>query len=151
MCWNNNNFLWVILILILFFCGCGGNGICSHIYYSTDNFETRTTMFEMKKMPANNMQYVEAKPVISLKEGQQLLVRVYPWYNGTATGKTICLSDLTIHGMAVDASGTGIQTITSQPQAAGRCYDLLGRSHTSFRSGLNIVRTNDGSIKKIIK
>ena len=135
----------------LFACGCGGNGMCSHIYYSTDNFETRTTMFEMKKMPANNMQYVEAKPVISLKEGQQLLVRVYPWYNGTATGKTICLSDLTIHGMAVDASGTGIQTITSQPQAAGRCYDLLGRSHTSLRSGLNIVRTNDGSIKKIIK
>jgi hypothetical protein len=109
-------------------------------------------MFEMKKMPANNMQYVESKPVISLKEGQQLLVRVYPWYNGTATGKTICLSDLTIHGMAVDASGTGIQTIASQPQAAGsKCYDLLGRSHNSFRSGLNIVRTNDGSIKKIIK
>ena len=136
----------------LFACGCGGNGMCSHIYYSTDNFETRTTMFEMKKMPANNMQYVESKPVISLKEGQQLLVRVYPWYNGTATGKTICLSDLTIHGMAVDASGTGIQTIASQPQAAGsKCYDLLGRSHNSFRSGLNIVRTNDGSIKKIIK
>ena len=135
----------------LFACGCGGNGMCSHVYYSTDNFETRTTMFEMKKMPANNMQYVEAKPVISLKEGQQLLVRVYPWYNGTATGKTICLSDLTIHGMAVDASGTGIQTIASQPQAAGgKCYDLLGRSHTSFRSGLNIVRTSDGSIKKII-
>ena len=135
----------------LFACGCGGNGMCSHIYYSTDNFETRTTMFEMKKMPANNMQYVESKPVISLKEGQQLLVRVYPWYNGTATGKTICLSDLTIHGMAVDASGTGIQTIASQPQAAGsKCYDLLGRSHNSFRSGLNIVRTNDGSIKKII-
>ena len=135
----------------LFACGCGGNGMCSHIYYSTDNFETRTTMFEMKKMPANNMQYVESKPVISLKEGQQLLVRVYPWYNGTATGKTICLSDLTIHGMAVDASGTGIQTIASQPQAAGgKCYDLLGRSHTSFRSGLNIVRTSDGSIKKII-
>lgn len=136
----------------LFACGCGGNGMCSHVYYSTDNFETRTTMFEMKKMPANNMQYVESKPVISLKEGQQLLVRVYPWYNGTATGKTICLSDLTIHGMAVDASGTGIQTIASQPQAAGsKCYDLLGRSHNSFRSGLNIVRTNDGSIKKIIK
>lgn len=135
----------------LFACGCGGNGMCSHIYYSTDNFKTRTTMFEMKKMPANNMQYVESKPVISLKEGQQLLVRVYPWYNGTATGKTICLSDLTIHGMAVDASGTGIQTIASQPQAAGsKCYDLLGRSHTSFRSGLNIVRTSDGSIKKII-
>ena len=88
----------------LFACGCGGNGMCSHVYFSTDNFQTRTTMFEMKKMPANNMQYVEAKPVIKLEEGQQLLVRVYPWYNGTATGKTICLSDLHIHGMAQEAA-----------------------------------------------
>ena len=90
----------------LFVCGCGGNGMCSHIYYSTDNFETRSTIFEMKKMPANNMQYVEAKPVIKLEEGQELLVRVYPWYNGAATGKTICLSDLRIHGMATDATTT---------------------------------------------
>ncbi|MBQ4392351.1 MAG: Ig-like domain-containing protein [Prevotella sp.] len=95
----------------LFACGCGGNGMCSHIYFSTDNFQTRTTMFEMKKMPANNMQYVEAKPVVKLKQGQQLLVRVYPWYNGAATGKTICLSDLHIHGMAQEASDTGEEPV----------------------------------------
>ena len=138
-------------LISLFVSGCGGNGMCCHVYYSTDNFETRTTIFEYKKMPANNPQFVEAKPVLTVKDGQELLVRVYPWYNGTSTGKTICLSDLTIHGMAVDAGGTGIQTVSSQSQAGGRCYDLLGRSHTSLRSGLNIVRTNDGSIKKIIK
>ncbi len=137
-------------LISLFVSGCGGNGMCCHVYYSTDNFETRTTIFEYKKMPANNPQFVEAKPVLTVKDGQELLVRVYPWYNGTATGKTICLSDLTIHGMAVDAGGTGIQTVSSQSQAGGRCYDLLGRSHTSLRSGLNIVRTSDGSIKKII-
>ncbi|MBQ2169415.1 MAG: dockerin type I repeat-containing protein, partial [Prevotella sp.] len=44
--------------------------------------------------------------VIKLEEGQELLVRVYPWYNGAATGKTICLSDLRIHGMATDATNT---------------------------------------------
>ena len=54
----------------LFVCGCGGNGMCSHIYFSTDNFETRTTIFEMKSMPDNNMQYVKATPVISIQEGQ---------------------------------------------------------------------------------
>ena len=41
-------------LISLFAAGCGGNGMCCHIYYSTDNFETRTTIFEMKKMPANN-------------------------------------------------------------------------------------------------
>ena len=135
----------------LFVCGCGGNGMCCHIYYSTDNFETRTTIFEMKKMPANNMQYVEEKPVIKLSEGQELLIRVYPWYNGAATGKTICLSDLTIHGMAQDASTTGIQSVALPTLPTEQCYDLQGRRHSSFRSGLNIVRTSDGSYKKIIR
>ena len=132
----------------LFVCGCGGNGMCSHIYYSTDNFETRTTMFEMKKMPANNMQYVKATPVITLKEGQELLVRVYPWYNGAATGKTICLSDLTIHGMAVDA--TGISRVSAEDSHATTFFTIDGRQHAQAQRGLNIVRMADGNIKKII-
>lgn len=135
----------------LFVCGCGGNGMCCHIYYSTDNFETRTTMLEYKKMPANSMQYVESKPVIKLADGQTLLVRVYPWYNGAATGKTICLSDLYFHGMASDASATSVQCVALPTQYTEQCYDLQGRSCASFRSGLNIVRSGDGSFKKIIR
>lgn len=134
----------------LFLCGCGGNGMCSHIYFSTDNFETRTTIFEMNKMPANSMQYVKATPVISLKEGQELLVRVYPWYNGAASGKTICLSDLTIHGMAIDASSTGIKELseTNKPTAV---YDLSGRKVKSANGkSFTIVRMSDGTTKKII-
>ena len=149
----------------LFVSGCGGSGICCHIYYSTDNFETRTTIFEMKKMPANNPQYVESKPVISLKEGQQLLVRVYPWYNGAATGKTICLSDLTIHGMAVDAGTSGINNVNVNDNVnlndngndnvddngnSTRFFTLDGRRNSQMQRGLNIVRMSDGSIKKII-
>ena len=135
----------------LFVAGCGGNGMCCHIYYSTDNFETRTTIFEMKKMPANNPQYVESKPVITLKEGQQLLVRVYPWYNGAANGKTICLSDLTIHGMAVDASTTGIKNVNDNVNGNSHTFFTLdGRQHSQLQHGLNIVRMSDGSIRKIM-
>ena len=124
--------------------------MCCHIYYSTDNFETRTTIFEMKKMPSNNPQYVEAKPVLTIKDGQELLVRVYPWYNGTANGKTICLSDLTIHGVAVNST-TGIShkpTIDSlQPTAF---FTVDGCQHQTLHRGLNIVRMSNGSIKKFI-
>lgn len=132
----------------LFVCGCGGNGMCSHIYFSTDNFETRTTIFEMKKMPANDMQYVKATPVISLQEGQELLVRVYPWYNGVATGKTICLSDLTIHGMAVDASSVAVKEIVAEQQNA--IYDLYGRKLSQPRSGVSIVRMSNNNVRKTI-
>jgi len=143
----------------LFLCGAGGSGMCAHVYYSTDNFATRTTIFEGKKMTANNPQYVEVKPVLTVKDGQELLVRVYPWYNGAATGKTICLSDLTIHGVAVDNT-TGIST---QPNALATphsqrensqksiaFFTVDGRGHTQMQRGLNIVRVQDGSIKKII-
>ena len=135
----------------LFAAGCGGNGMCCHVYYSTDNFETRTTIFEMKKMPANNPQFVESKPVVSISEGQQLLVRVYPWYNGTANGKTICLSDLTIHGMAVDANATGIRTVQN-PNVVGQTsfFTIDGCQQTTPHRGLNIVRQADGSTKKVI-
>ena len=137
-------------LISLFVAGCGGNGMCCHVYYSTDNFETRTTIFEMKKMPANNPQFVETKPVLTVKDGQELLVRVYPWYNGAATGKTICLSDLTIHGMAVDAA-TGIcQLPTAQSQQPIAFFTLDGREQPSLRRGMNIVRMANGTTKKII-
>ena len=132
----------------LFASGCGGNGMCCHIYYSTDNFETRTTIYEKKSMPANNPQYVEAKPVLTVKEGQELLVRVYPWYNGAASGKTICLSDLTIHGMAVSA--TGISQASTKDSKATAFFTVDGRRNTQMQRGLNIVRMSDGSIKKVI-
>ena len=134
----------------LFVCGCGGNGMCCHIYYSIDGFSTRTTIFEMKKMPANSMQYVKEQPVIKLSESQQLLVRVYPWYNGAATGKTICLSDLRIHGMAQDAGYVGIQSVALPTQQTVQTYDPQGRRQPSFRPGLNIVHHGDGTTKKII-
>ena len=136
-------------LISLFACGCGGNGMCCHIYYSTDHFETRTTIFEMKKMPANNMQYVESKPVLSLKEGQELLIRVYPWYNGAASGKTICLSDLTIHGIAVDNT-TGIRSTKDVSAVATAFFTLDGRQHDQLQHGLNIVRMSDGTTKKIM-
>ena len=135
-------------LISLFVSGCGGNGMCCHIYYSTDNFETRTTIFEKKKMPANNPQYVETKPVLTVGDGHELLVRVYPWYDGPASGKTICLSDLTIHGMAVTA--TGISQVGTTATTNRAFFTVDGRQHAQMQRGLNIVRMSDGSIRKII-
>ncbi len=108
----------------MFICGCGGNGMRCKIYYSTEaDFANPQNIFFPASMPANNMLEVSARPVVSLKEGQTLLVRIYPWYNGAATGKTICVSDVTIHGKAMDA--TGIRNITAD-NADMRCYNLAG-------------------------
>ena len=134
----------------LFVCGAGGNGMCAHVYYSTDNFATRTTIYEKKKMVANTPDLVSATPVISLDEGQELLVRIYPWYNGAATGKTICLSDVTISGVAMDATATGVAQLSSCQTNTTSYYTIDGLQTTGLRQGINLVRTNDGKTKKVI-
>ena len=134
----------------MFVCGAGGNGMCAHVYYSTDNFETRTTIYEKKKMTANKPDLVAATPVISLEEGQELLVRVYPWYNNAATGKTICISDVTISGVAVDANTTGRIELTGTQTEKPRYYTINGLQNTKLQHGVNIVQSNDKKTKKVI-
>lgn len=135
----------------MFVCGCGGNGMCCKIYYSKEeNFANPVNIFEMKSMPANNMQYVCSMPVLSVNEGETLRIRVYPWYNNAATGKTICLSDVTIHGIAVDST-TGISSELTQNAAPVRTvyYGTDGTMRQDMRPGLNIVKKEyaDGKVE----
>ena len=135
----------------MFVCGCGGNGMCCKIYYSKEeNFANPVNIFEMKSMPANNMQYVCSMPVLSVNEGETLRIRVYPWYNNAATGKTICLSDVTIHGIAVDST-TGISSELTQNAAPVRTvyYGTDGTMRQVMRPGLNIVKKEyaDGKVE----
>ena len=134
----------------MFVCGAGGNGMCAHVYYSTDNFETRTTIYEKKKMTANKPELVAATPVISLEEGQELLVRIYPWYNSAATGKTICISDVTISGVAIDANTTGCVELTGTQTDISRYYTINGLQTSKLQHGVNLVKSNDGKTRKII-
>lgn len=135
----------------MFVCGCGGNGMCCKIYYSKEeNFANPVNIFEMKSMPANNMQYVCSMPVLSVNEGETLRIRIYPWYNNAATGKTICLSDVTIHGIAVDST-TGISSELTQNAAPVRTvyYGTDGTMRKDMRPGLNIVKKEyaDGKVE----
>lgn len=85
----------------LYVTGCGGNGMCCHIAYSTDqSFSNCKYIYQASNMKNKNMVAVEAIPVVALEAGEILYLRIYPWYNGKASGKTICLSDVYIHGYA---------------------------------------------------
>jgi len=88
--------------------GRGGSGMRCHVYYSTDGFANRTTIWDSGTMTSNVMNEVSATPVIKLEEGDQLLVRVYPWYTSNATGKWLCIQDVVIGGQSKDAAGVNI-------------------------------------------
>ena len=133
----------------LFIGGAGGNGMMCHVYYSTDDYSTRTGIFSPGKMVSNTMYKVSVQPVVSLQPGQTLKVRVYPWYNGEAEGKTICLSDVTISGMAVDATGISAPAASATAPVSA-VYSIDGRRLDAPQAGVAIVRHADGTVRKVM-
>ena len=100
--------------------GHGGGGMKCHVYYSTDGFVTRTTIYAPASMAGGVMNDVDVAPVIKLEEGDQLQIRVYPWYTSNATGKWLCVSDVVVEGQAKDAAGVNIPgTITYKLDKGG--------------------------------
>ncbi len=116
----------------LYVCGAGGNNMRCRISYSVnDDFSDAHAIAEFTSMTANTMYPVSAQPVLALEAGQSLLLRVYPWNKSAASGKTICLSYVTFHGIA--ESTTAIKSIFG---AVGNpvkelYYDLSGVQRTS--------------------
>jgi hypothetical protein len=132
-----------------FLCGCGGNGMCVNVWYSVaDDFSDARQIFHYEKLPSNNMQYIKEVPVLSLDGGQTLRLRFYPWYNGAATGKTICLSDIRIHGYASDNSA--LAAVTAAGVVDTSYYTLQGmRVGAPAQGNLYIVRDtlSDGGVR----
>ena len=131
-----------------YMCGCGGNGMCVHVYYSTDDdFANPQLIYSKEKMPANNMLDGKVTPVISLDGGQSVRLRFYPWYNGAATGKTFCLSDVKIHGYTFAGDNSSLTSVISETPAETTYYTVQGIRVDNPTDGLYIVRDTfaDGS------
>lgn len=136
----------------LYVCGCGGNGMHCKIYYSKEaDFANAVNIADFSgSMKANDMMEVKATPVIELSEGETLRLRVYPWYGSAATGKTICLSDVKVAGVAVSATN-GVKSVeNSELKPEKIYYSLDGIRQNGIHAGLNIVVEN-GVARKIMK
>lgn len=136
----------------LYVCGCGGNGMHCKIYYSKEaDFANAVNIADFSgSMKANDMMEVKATPVIELSEDETLRLRVYPWYGSAATGKTICLSDVKVAGVAVSATN-GVKSVESSELKPEKIYySLDGIRQNGIHDGLNIVVEN-GMARKIMK
>ena len=51
---------------------------------------------------------ITADDVIKVDEGEQLLIRVYPWSQNVDNGRWICISDVAVSGQVKDAAGVNI-------------------------------------------
>ncbi len=132
----------------MFVCGCGGNGMRCKIYYSKEaDFANAVNIADFSSsMVANNMMAVSAQPVLSVEDGETLRIRIYPWYNGAATGKTLCVSDVTVHGVATDNT-TGVKSISSAEAHPTAYYNICGMRQNTLHEGLNIIVENGKAVK----
>jgi len=113
-----------INLISLYIGGAGGNGMRCRISYSKDDFVTTFVAGEFQSMVSNTMNAVSKIPVLKLVNGETLKVRVYPWYSSAATGKTICISDFKITGVALPASNLSVNQF-SEKKATFTVHDGL--------------------------
>ena len=85
----------------------GGGALQCHVYYSTDGFVTRKTIFSSGVL-TSTWNDITTDDVIKVDEGEQLLIRVYPWSQNVDNGRWICISDVTVGGQVKDAAGVNI-------------------------------------------
>ena len=136
--------------------GRGGNGMRCHVYYSTDGFVTRTTIYDSGAMTSGVMNEVEAAPVIKLEEDRQLQIRIYPWYTGNATGKWLCVRDVVVSGQSNDAAqdeataSISINGVNCMAMTHQRFFSMQGISMDKASRGLNIIGADNGQFRKVM-
>lgn len=131
----------------------GGNMMKCHVKYSKENdFGNPTTILATERMAAKNMYEAKATPVVELKEGETLRLRIYPWIDNSssdATGKFLILGDVKIGGVAFDP--TGVEHTFNTTLKPTAYYTINGTAVSKPQSGICIERLSDGSTRKVIR
>lgn len=127
--------------------GAGGNGMRFKAYYSTSpdfpTGEASTTNFLWQtSMTSNKAYYVSTVPVVSISDGETIYVRLYPYYGSAASGKTFCLKDVTIEGVATDAASSGAKyTLTTAVSPADAGSITAVPAGTTIKEGKTVTLT----------
>ena len=85
----------------------GGGSLQCHVYYSTDGFVTRKTIFSSGVM-TSTWNEILSEDVVKVEEGDRLQIRVYPWSKNVDNGRWICISDVAVNGQVKNAGGVNI-------------------------------------------
>ena len=85
----------------------GGGSLQCHVYYSTDGFVNRKTIFSSGVL-TGTWNEINSEDVVTVDEGERLLIRVYPWSKAVDNGRWICISDVVVSGQSKDAAGLNV-------------------------------------------
>ena len=97
----------------------GGGSLQCHVYYSTDGFVNRKTIFASGILNGE-WNEITSQDVVKVEEGDRLMIRVYPWSKNVDKGRWICISDVAVTGQVKDAGGLNLTgTITYKLDKGG--------------------------------
>jgi lysophospholipase L1-like esterase len=136
----------------LFGGGAGGSGMRFKVYISKDSLfsdPNSTVMIGDRGTVANtsNQMYpVSYNKLVELNGGENLYLRVYPWYTSAASGKTICLYGVLIKGVVTAV--TNVKSVSASPLKA-RCYPTQTSSKTTLSYNLSTRSDVSISVKSI--
>lgn len=138
--------------------GAGGSGMRFKVYYSKDALFSESVMIADKNVAnaSNTMYPISSTGIIELKGEESLYLRIFPWYNGAATGKTICLYGVTIKGVVTN-NPTAVETLNYSAKKAF-CYPIQTTGKTVLNYNLVqpadvkiVVRSMDGKLVESIE
>ena len=90
----------------------GGSGLKYRVMYSKSaDFSNAVALEDKTANTGNTMVALSYKPILVIGDAEGFYLRFYPWYNGTASLKYLCLSNLTIKGR-VSSTATAVQNPT---------------------------------------
>jgi lysophospholipase L1-like esterase len=141
--------------------GAGGSGMRFKVYISKDSLfsdANSTIMIGDRGTVANtsNQMYpISYNKLVELNGGESLYLRVYPWYNTTASGKTMCLYGVLIKGAV---SALSAVNKNSSPELKAYCFPTQTNDKTTLRYTINrnadvkiTLQTIDGRTVKTIE
>ena len=114
------------------------SAMCYHINTGFgDDFTDVKTIAEKVNMTNKAVEHLSLTPMLTIKAGETLHVRVLPWHqNASGSGKYICLKNVVIEGQAFEP-GLGIEEVT------GNGVQVTG--HKILSNGQLIIIRDDKS------
>lgn len=118
-------------------CGKGGGDMRANLYYSKDETFSQRTQIEYKVNENLNrdLYTLESTPINETIEGnEKIYFRIYPYYKSAASGKYICLKNITIEGtttggtvdLPMVSTIAGINSISTESAIVGGSVDNDG-------------------------
>ena len=124
----------------------GGDHLHFHMFYSTDNFDHKESLYEFQAASDAWKEYSKTNKV-TLDEGKTLKVRIYPWSDAVTTGNWLCVKDVVITGQSKDAAGVNIKgTITYKLDKGGLTQgDEVVISPNELTAGIAVKKWTAGT------